>query len=418
MTGHHHHQSDSHRDLHAADAPLDAANQSLADALRASFSVLKFIMLVLVVLFLATGVKFIDTRDEAVVARFGRLLPGTRPAGLSLAFPYPIDETLRVPVHQDNVVMIDDHFIALEEHEKNLPLSQVGRQTLDPVRDGALMTSDSGLVHVRWRLQYRIENLIDFVNKVADGGTEDTEALITAILDNAAIHVAAAEHTAEGITRAEASDLADAVKRRVNERLEELDTGITVAALDIPESSVPIPTLRAFDAVSSAENQKQKRIREAEQERDKILNTCAGEAYPQILAALDAWEAAKASGGGEAAARHQAKLDHLIEFVAGGEARAEVFHAKSYYTEAVQGIQADEEEYNALMDEYLRAPDLLFARLWVQTKRKIFAYEEVVKNYVPPGEKEIRIIIGADPKQRMIDEMRRIERREKKSGRK
>ncbi len=420
MAQHHHH---SHRDPEVIDAPLDAANQSLADALRASFSVLKFIMVVLVALFLLSGVQFIDDREEAVVLRFGEFVDRdrdrtrSRPPGMSIAFPYPVDETLRVPVRQDNVVIVDDHFVALKEREKGRPLSELARPTLDPLRDGALMTADNGLVHVKWQLTYRIEDLVHFVKTVGDGGTADVVALLEAVLDNAAIHVAA-EYTAEEITRYKSTELASRVRARVNQRLQELGTGITVVALDIPRSSVPIPTLRAFAAVSSAENQKQKRIREAEQERDAILNGCAGEAYPRILAALDDWQEAETAGDHAAAAEHLARLDQLVEFEAGGDAGREVSKAKSYYTEAVQGMQADEEEYNSVMKEYLRAPELLFARLWVQTKRKIFDYEEVVKRYVPPGEKEIRIIIGPDPKQRMIDEMRRIERREKGTRRK
>jgi modulator of FtsH protease HflK len=421
MAHHHHHHhgaSDEHRDPHLPPAPMDAANQSLADALRASFNVLKFIMFVLIVLFLLTGVKFIQPHEQAVVLRFGRLLDGTRGQGPSVAFPYPIDETLRVPVAQDNVVPIEDHFISRNEEERKRPLSQLGRATLDPVKDGALLTSDGGLVHIEWRLVYRIENLVKFVSTVADGGTADADGLIKAILDNAAIHVAASEYTAGGITRYQAGEMAARVKGLVNQRLEELGTGIRVTALDVPQSSVPIPTLQAFADVSSAENQKQKRIREAEQERDKILNTCAGEAYPQVLAALETWEKARVRDDAAATAKAREDLDHLIEYVAGGEARAEVFKAKAYYTEAVQGIQADEEEYHALMEEYLRAPDLLFARMWSEAKRRMFQYPGLDKWHLPPGQKVVRIDVGPDPKQRLLDEMKEIQKQEKGAGRK
>lgn len=410
-----------HRELKVIDAPLDAASQSLADALRASFRVLKLIMLVLVVLFLLTGVQFIDDREEAVVLQFGRFKDAregvvrTRRPGLSLAWPYPIDETLRVPVQQDNKILVADHFLSLNESEQGRPLGELSRPTLDPVEDGAVLTSDGGLAHVKWRLTYRIDDLVDFVRKVADGGTADAEALITAILDNETIHEAG-ELTAGEITRHQATEMASKVKKRVNQRLSELGTGITLIALE-PTTSVPIPTLRAFDAVSSAENRKQKLIREAQQERSTILNQCAGEAYSRILRALDARESAKATGDSESAARHLGELDRLIEFEAGGEARAAVSQAKSYYTEAVQGIQADQEEYHALLEEYLRAPDLLFARLWTQTKERIFASKEVHKFHVPEGVDEVRVMIGPDPKQRLIDEMEEIRARAQRGGR-
>ena len=414
MAHHHHHSHHSHRDLEVKDAPLDAVNQSLADALRASFGVLKLIMCVLVVLFVLSGIKFIDNSEEAVVVRFGKLLPGVRDAGVLFALPYPVHEALRVSVHEDNVMVIDDHFIALKAEEKDKPLSSVWRSTLDPVKDGALMTSDGGLAHVRWRLVYRIEDLMGFLRNVADSGTkedgtgsEDTERLIKAVLDNAAVH-AASGYTAEEITRYRARELADEVRLAMNQKLEGLGTGIRVVSLEIPTSSVPIPTLKAFQAVSSAESQKQKRIRVAQQTRDNILNATAGAAHPRILEELDAWDAAKLAGDSAAAAAHQAKLHEMIEFQAGGESRALVSAAKAFYTEAVQDIQGDLEEYETVMGEYLHTPELLYMRLWAETKRKVFDYAEVEKILLPEGQKELRVIIGPDPKQRALDEMERI----------
>ncbi|MFQ5491276.1 MAG: hypothetical protein ACE5GE_11185, partial [Phycisphaerae bacterium] len=50
----------SHRALKVAEVPLDAANQSLADALRASFNVLKAIMVVLVAMFCFSGLTCVQ----------------------------------------------------------------------------------------------------------------------------------------------------------------------------------------------------------------------------------------------------------------------------------------------------------------------------------------------------------------------
>ena len=72
-----------HRTLNIPDAPLDAANQSLADALRASFGVLKGIMIVLVVLFVFSGLSMVQENQQAVVMRFGKLNTAAREPGLS-----------------------------------------------------------------------------------------------------------------------------------------------------------------------------------------------------------------------------------------------------------------------------------------------------------------------------------------------
>ena len=63
------------RDPSRQEEPLNAANQSLADALRASFGILKVIMMVLVVLYLFSNVRCIEGHEPALVLRLGRLLP-------------------------------------------------------------------------------------------------------------------------------------------------------------------------------------------------------------------------------------------------------------------------------------------------------------------------------------------------------
>ena len=82
--------------LPVPEEPLDPANQSLSDALRMSFKVLKLVMFILVIAFLFSGVMIVDQREVAVISRFGRLTGEPREPGFRLAWPYPIDEQIRV----------------------------------------------------------------------------------------------------------------------------------------------------------------------------------------------------------------------------------------------------------------------------------------------------------------------------------
>ena len=72
------HNPNPSRSLKVIEAPLDPANQSLAEALRTTFRILKFFMVVLVVLFLASGAIVVDQNEQAVVFRFGRPVGGVR----------------------------------------------------------------------------------------------------------------------------------------------------------------------------------------------------------------------------------------------------------------------------------------------------------------------------------------------------
>ena len=109
--GHHHDHS-----LNVIDEPLDPASQSLSDALRASFRVLKAIMLVVVVLFLLSGVYRVNTNERVIVSHLGKFQPPEAP-GLRFAWPYPIDERITVNI-APQTLPVDTFWFTLSDAEK------------------------------------------------------------------------------------------------------------------------------------------------------------------------------------------------------------------------------------------------------------------------------------------------------------
>ncbi len=82
--------------------PDDAGSQALAEALRSSFAIVKFVMLLMVVVFFGSGFFTVGPQEKAVILRFGKpvregqkILLG---AGLHWSFPYPIDEVVKIPI--------------------------------------------------------------------------------------------------------------------------------------------------------------------------------------------------------------------------------------------------------------------------------------------------------------------------------
>ncbi len=392
----------------AADAPLDAGNQSLANALRASFRILKFVMFVLVVLYCFSGLQCINQHEQAVVFRFGRLLPEVREPGLSWAFPYPIDETLRFPTKRANQFLYKGHWPKMRPEEEAQSLGAVrAAGGLDPALDGALLTADRGIAHVQWKVTYRVDDLRKYVLHVADEKVEDAQQLIQTVLDKAAIEVVS-QYGAEAATRGRTAEVAAAVKGRINEALADLNTGLLVETLDIPRSSVPGPTIAAFDAVTTAENTKQKDIREAQQRADDILNGTAGAAYESLLAKLDERDVARQEKNDKQVAELDKEIDEMLDDEVAGLAGEKIREANAYYTQTVQGIQGEVEEYKAVLDEYLRAPRLFVNRMWEQTRREILQRDGVRKRFLAKNVDEVRLKIGPDPLQRDIDERLRL----------
>ena len=90
---------------------LDAAGKSLSEALRLSFIILKVIMIVLVIAFLASGFKTVGSDEQALVLRFGKIrgigeerLLGPGPHWI---LPYPIDEIVKIPVEKTIPLPVD-----------------------------------------------------------------------------------------------------------------------------------------------------------------------------------------------------------------------------------------------------------------------------------------------------------------------
>ncbi len=102
MSDEHDHHDHAHEPHGAAPAPDDAGSQALAEALRSSFAIVKFVMVVLVVIFFGSGFFQVGTQEKAIILRFGKPV-GEGPQallgpGLHWSFPYPIDEVVKIPI--------------------------------------------------------------------------------------------------------------------------------------------------------------------------------------------------------------------------------------------------------------------------------------------------------------------------------
>ena len=125
---------------------LDAASKSLSEALGISFIILKVIMIVLIVAFLASGFETVGSEEQALVLRFGKIrgvgekrLLGPGPHWI---LPYPIDEIVKIPVKTQVNLPIDSFWYFQTQSEilsgQQRPVRP--NQPLEPLRDGYCIT--------------------------------------------------------------------------------------------------------------------------------------------------------------------------------------------------------------------------------------------------------------------------------------
>jgi len=401
-----------HRTLQMVEEPLDAASQSLANALRASFSVLKGIMLVLLVLYLFSNVRSVESHEEALMLRLGGLRRVVERPGLVWALPYPIDEIVPLPTKKSNDLLIDSHTFHRSENEIGKPLSFLSRgydQGLNPSLDGALLTADTGLAHVQWKVTYKINDVSSYVTEILGDSVEAADGLIRVLVETVAVQLAS-ELTAEEIIRTRIDYVQRDMKSRINERLAALNSGVDVTLVEMYEPTPPLQVRNVFDATQRAENRKEQWIRAAEKERTKILNEAAGAAYPRLTRLFEQLD----SGGtkDKSVKELREELDRLLEQEVEGEAGKRIKEASAYRAKVVSRMESDVELYRTLLPEYTRNPMMLISRLWEETKQQIFESPGVTKIYRPPWLKEFRLKIPLDPEHTRIEEAQRLRKQE------
>src|ERR1044071_4960319 len=145
----------------------DASSQALSDALRSSFNVVKFLMVVLVGAFILSGVFTVKPNQVAIKLRFGAPV-GTGAAqllrpGLHWKFPYPIDDVVYVPVGETHIVTSTAGWYFQTPAEAAAGQKPQAIGMLRAGVDGYTLTGDGDIIHARATLSYRISDPVSYV---------------------------------------------------------------------------------------------------------------------------------------------------------------------------------------------------------------------------------------------------------------
>lgn len=396
-----------------AEGELDAAGKSLTDALRISFVILKLIMVVLVILFFASGVFRVQPNEQALVLRLGKIR-GVGQArllgpGLHWAFPEPIDEIVRVVTKKKQTVEIDSFWYF--EREEDILKGRKRRPggTLNPLRDGYCLTrndsvsvagtgeNDYNIVHAKWELTYTIERPELFFKNIyyeaaapgqdfLDVVSETLDPLLKSMAEDAIVTTMVNYSIDEAIISE--SRIPNDVSRLLQSKLDRIDSGIKVTSIQISERITwPLQVDAAFQASNKASQESQRLVTEARSYAGKILNEAGSRDAEEILAAL---KDTTISDGAR---------DTLLSRLT-GTCQEKISLARAHKTKTVESAKANADYLHKLLPEYRKRPELVLQRLYQDV------IEEVLNNadekiFLQPSAsarpKELRILINRDP---------------------
>jgi membrane protease subunit HflK len=370
----------------SATEDLDAAGKSLSDALGISFIILKVIMAVLILAFLASGFKTVGSDEQALVLRFGKirgvgenrvLKPRTRPYWI---FPYPVDTMVKIPVEK-KVDLLTRSFWYYQTKEDMLSEPSIKKTRfldyLDPVKDGYCITrserqdqvtsgsggSDYNIVHCKWQLTYQIDDPERFFKNVyvedvkpGDIYFDVITKTITPLLQNLfedAIVTATVNYTIDDIMFKQVASLTKRIRGLLQDKLDTIESGIKVVRVQLTDKTWPLQVDEAFQAPVSASQRHEQTISKAN---------------------IDA-------------------INSEIE--ASGLAQQKIAEARAYRTKVVASARANAEYLKELLPEYRKRPELVIQEIYQDAIERIFT--NVDEKFVIPKGAEWRILVNRDP---------------------
>jgi membrane protease subunit HflK len=398
---------------------LDAAGKSLSDALRISFAILKVIMLVLVVIFLASGFRTVGSDEQAIVLRFGKIrgvgeerLLGP---GLHWVFPYPVDEIVKIPV-QKKVNLPIDSFWYYQSASELLGGGSRRKdrvpEKLNPVTDGYCITrsekqdqvltstagSDYSITHCKWQLTYKIDDPERFFRNVyvdmekipagqnyADVISKNINRPLEYMFADAVV-TSMVNYTVDDVLFEQLAGVTQHVKNVLQEKLDTIESGIQIVSVQLTDKTWPRQVDEAFQESIKASQERQKAVSEAKTYAEQTLNKVAGPIANQLYAALQDGTVS------------EEQKEFLWSQLA-GTAQNIIAGARAYQTKVVASAQARAEYLKKILPEFRKRPELVMQKIYQDAIVEVLSNAEdkyVVQPVRDSKGREIRIYISKD----------------------
>lgn len=253
----------------------EAGTRALADALRSSFVIVKILMVGLVVLFFFSGIFTVPSQERAIVLRFGKPV-GTGEQqllgpGLHWSFPSPIDEIVRIPIGEVQIVRSRAGWYQVTPEEEASGQEQPGNFTLNPAVDGYTLTSDGNIIHVRATIRYRITDPLNYVLNFVSASN-----VVENAVDNALFY-ASSFYTADRAIRDDQLGFRETVLNRVRDLVNQHKLGISIESGEVTVRP-PKQVREAFDQVTIADIGRRATNDQAQAYANTLVSTARGRA--------------------------------------------------------------------------------------------------------------------------------------------
>lgn len=272
--------------------------------------------LVVVVVWLLSGIYRVEPEEQGVVLRFGRLERIATP-GLNYHLPAPIES-----VETPQVTRVNRIEIGFRPGVQSTP----GRQGGQDVSDEALMlTGDENIIDINFVVLWRISDAAKYLFNVRDPGAT-VKAAAESVMREIIGQTPIVQATTEGRR---------AIEQRAREQLQALMTdygaGIAVDEVQLLKADPPQEVIDAFRDVQRAQADRERAQNEAEAYANDVIPRARGDA------------------------------ERILQ------------EAAAYRQEVVARATGDSQRFEAVLEAYKKAPAITAERIYLETMQDVLA---------------------------------------------
>lgn len=395
----------------AADiARMDTANQSLAEALKITYGLLKAAMVVLLILFLVSGVQSIKEGERGISVRFGNQVRTNLEPGFQWSFPYPIGEIIRVGEGAVEMAVAKEFMpnIPGDQTDEGALDAQISRfnasSTLKPGSDGSNITADLNIAHTQWSVNYHRSNHAMYVSNIIP---DREHAIMKASVLRAVVHVMATV-AIDDLLKNSSETLSGRVRQLAQATLDELDSGITIDRVVLTRKNAALSLQSKFNFVQTAAQNAGKAREDALLLRDQMLNEVAGRASKILIDEINEYERLIELGMEQESETQLARIDAILEgrpveidgeiaeSLVSGEISEILNEAQTISSNRVNQAIASLENFRSKQAQFEANPKLMIARDWSSAMGE-FLTKDFVSTIVLPEGVSAELLINNDP---------------------
>ena len=267
------------------------------------------VAIILLIVLAWTSCYTVQAESEGVVLRFGKFLKTVEP-GLHFKFPFSIDRVTVLPTRRQ--LKLEFGFVTPGYTNPHQP----GK---DAREERSMVTGDLNAALVEWVVQYRIEDPKQYLFDVRNPDQTLRD------LSEAAMREVIGDRTVDEVITIGRQDIEISALARMQELAKRYMLGIRVDQVQLKNVNPPAEVQASFNEVNRAQ-----------QDRENAINIANGDYN-------------------EAVPRARGQADQMI--------RA----AEGYRFKRVNEAQGDVASFNAILAEYVKAPEITRTRLYLET---------------------------------------------------